>query len=206
VEEVLSNRLGVQELVIGYDHGFGQGRSGDARTLEAIGRELGIEVDVVSPVLAQETPVSSSRIRRGLLARKVKEAREGLGRPYSLRGLVVRGEGRGRVLGFPTANLRVPVNGKLIPPPGVYAVLGVLKGGVHRGAIHIGPRPTFRGSPPTIELHLLDFDGDLYGEEIRVDFIRFLREVLPFSSASALVRQMEADVEETRALLEEEGC
>jgi riboflavin kinase/FMN adenylyltransferase len=196
----------VEELVIGYDHGFGRGRSGDAETLKNIGAALGVEVDVVSPILAREAPVSSSRIRGALLAGDVRAAQEGLGRPYSLRGLVVRGEGRGRTLGFPTANLRVPVNGKLIPPPGVYAVQGVLRGGVHRGAIHIGPRPTFRGSPPTIELHLIDFDGDLYGEEIRVDFIRFLREVRPFSSASSLVQQMRADVEKARRLLKEEGC
>jgi riboflavin kinase/FMN adenylyltransferase len=206
VEEILLHRLGVEELVIGYDHGFGRGRSGDAETLKNIGAALGVEVDVVSPILAREAPVSSSRIRGALLAGDVRAAQEGLGRPYSLRGLVVRGEGRGRTLGFPTANLRVPVNGKLIPPPGVYAVQGVLRGGVHRGAIHIGPRPTFRGSPPTIELHLIDFDGDLYGEEIRVDFIRFLREVRPFSSASSLVQQMRADVEKARRLLKEEGC
>jgi riboflavin kinase/FMN adenylyltransferase len=206
VEEILLGRLGVEELVIGYDHGFGRGRSGDADTLRTIGQDLGIDVDVVLPILARETPVSSSRIRRALLGGDVTAARDGLGRPYSLRGLVVRGEGRGRTLGFPTANLRVPVNGKLIPPPGVYAVQGVLRGGVQGGAMHIGPRPTFRGSPPTIELHLLDYEGDLYGEEIRVDFIRYLREVRPFASVSSLVDQMKADVETARILLDAEGC
>jgi riboflavin kinase/FMN adenylyltransferase len=204
VEEILLGRLGVEELVIGYDHGFGRGRSGDVDTLVKIGQELAIAVDVVSPVLSGDVPVSSSRIRRALLARDVEEARGGLGRPYSIRGLVIRGDGRGRSLGFPTANLWVPVNGKLIPPPGVYAVrAGVRKGG-HGGAIHIGPRPTFTGSRPTIELHLLDFEGDLYGEEVRVEFIRFLREVKPFASASALVDQLRCDVEATRAALEEE--
>jgi riboflavin kinase / FMN adenylyltransferase len=204
VEEILLGRLGVEELVIGYDHGFGRGRSGDVDTLVEIGQELAIAVDVVSPVLSGDVPVSSSRIRRALLARDVEGARGGLGRPYSIRGLVIRGDGRGRSLGFPTANLWVPVNGKLIPPPGVYAVrAGVRKGG-HGGAIHIGPRPTFTGSRPTIELHLLDFEGDLYGEEVRVEFIRFLREVKPFASASALVDQLRSDVEATRAALEEE--
>lgn len=206
VEEILLNRLRVAQLVIGYDHGFGRGRSGDVETLKQIGADLGIEVDVVSPILAREAPVSSTRIRKALLAGDVEAAREGLGRPYSVRGLVVRGEGRGRTLGFPTANLGVHVNGKLVPPPGVYAVQGILRGGPHPGAIHIGPRPTFRGSPPTIELHLIDFDGDLYGEEIRVDFIRRLRDVLPFSSVSALVEQMKVDVEEARTILEDEGC
>jgi len=206
VEEILLGRLGVRELVIGYDHGFGRGRSGDVDTLRSIGSELGIDVDVVSPIRVRETPISSSRIRKALLAGDVESAREGLGRPYSIRGMVVRGDGRGRELGFPTANLWVPANGKLVPPPGVYAVRGGLRRGIFGGAIHIGPRPTFTGSPPTIELHLLDFEGDLYGEEIRVEFIRFLRHVHPFSSASALVDQLKADVEATRLALEADAA
>ena len=201
VEEILLDRLGMIELVIGYDHGFGQGRSGDVDTLRRIGDELGFMVDVVSPIRAGETPVSSTRIRKALLDGNVEEARVALGRPYCVRGLVVRGDGRGRKLGFPTANLFVPVNGKLIPPAGVYAVRGCLKRGVFDGAIHIGPRPTFTGSRPTIELHLLDFRGDIYGEEVKVEFIRHLREVRPFASAAALVEQLKYDVEAARAAL-----
>jgi riboflavin kinase/FMN adenylyltransferase len=204
VEEILVGRLGVQELVIGYDHGFGRRRSGDAETLRRIGRELGFEVDIVPPIRTRKGPVSSSRIRTALLERNVEEAREGLGRPYCVRGLVVRGEGRGRSLGFPTANLWVSVNGKLIPPPGVYAVRAGIRRGAFGGAIHIGPRPTFTGSQPTIELHVMDFEGDLYGEEIRVEFIRFLRDVRPFSSASALVNQRRSDVEAARVAVEAE--
>jgi riboflavin kinase/FMN adenylyltransferase len=201
VEEILLGRLGVKELVIGYDHGFGKERSGGVGTLNEIGEELGIDVDVVSPIWSGDSPVSSSRIRTALLEGNVEEAREGLGRPYCVRGLVIRGDGRGRRLGFPTANLFVPLNGKLIPPAGVYAVRGCLKRGVFDGAIHIGPRPTFTGSRPSIELHLLDFDGDIYGEEVRVEFIRHLREVRPFASALALVEQLRYDVEAARAAL-----
>ena len=201
VEEILLARLSVQELVIGYDHGFGKGRSGDVETLRRIGEELAFSVDVVSPIRAGEEAVSSTRIRKALLDGDVESARVGLGRPYCVRGLVVRGDGRGRKLGFPTANLFVPLNGKLIPPPGVYAVRGCLKRGIFDGAIHIGPRPTFTGSRPTIELHLLDFEGDIYGEELRVEFIRHLREVRPFASASALVEQLRYDVEAARATL-----
>jgi riboflavin kinase/FMN adenylyltransferase len=201
VEEILIGRLGVQELVIGYDHGFGKGRSGDVLTLRDIGRDLRFTVDVVSPIRAGEEPVSSTRIRKALLEGDVEEARRGLGRPYCIQGMVVRGEGRGKSLGFPTANLWVPGDGKLIPPPGVYAVRAGVKRGVFGGALHIGPRPTFRGSPPTIELHLMDFDGDLYGDQIRVEFIQFLREVHPFSSASALVDQLKLDVSAARAAL-----
>jgi riboflavin kinase/FMN adenylyltransferase len=201
VEEILVQRLGVEELVIGYDHGFGRDRSGDAETLRAIGAEMGFAVDVVPPVETDGEPVSSSRIRRAVDEGRIEEARACLGRPYSVRGVVVRGEGRGRHLGFPTANLRVAQSDKLIPPPGIYAVRGGLRSGTHAGALHLGPRPTFRGSPPTVELHLLDFDEDLYGEEVRVDFVARLREVRPFDSAAALVEQMREDVEEARGIL-----
>ena len=164
VEEVLIGRLGVEELVIGYDHGFGRDRSGDSGTLQAIGAELGFSVDVVPPVSAGERAVSSSRIREAVQRGDVQEAQECLGRPYSVRGVVVRGDGRGKDLGFPTANLQVAERDKLVPPQGIYAVKGVLPSGTYVGALHLGPRPTFKGSPPTIELHLLDFEADIYGE------------------------------------------
>ncbi len=205
VEEILLERVGMQELVIGYDHGFGRGRAGDVETLRRIGEELGFRVDVVPPVYAGGEPVSSTRIRRALLRGDVAGARAGLGRPYSLRGIVVRGDGRGRTLGFPTANLSVQADGKLIPPSGIYAVRAGSRVGILGGALHVGPRPTFRGSPPTIELHLLDFDGDLYGLEMRVEFIRFLREVQPFSSVRALVEQLREDVARAREVLEEDA-
>jgi riboflavin kinase/FMN adenylyltransferase len=205
VEEVLVGRLGVHELVIGYDHGFGRGRSGDSDTLVAIGAELGFAVEVVPPVSVGGAAVSSSRIRSAIAARDMREANVCLGRPYSIRGIVVRGEGRGRGLGFPTANLRVGDRDKLIPPEGIYAVRAVLRSGSYGGALHLGPRPTFKGSPPTIELHVLDFDGDLYGEEVRVDFIQHLREILPFTTVAALVEQMKADVEAARAAVDENG-
>lgn len=203
VEEVLVERLGVDELVIGYDHGFGYGRSGDVDTLRGVGQELGFVVDVVPPVLTGEEPVSSSRIRRAVSEGRMDEARACLGRPYSVRGVVVRGDGRGRNLGFPTANLRVAQADKLIPPAGIYAVRGATRLGTHRGALHLGPRPTFKGSPPTMELHLLDFDADLYGEEVRVDFVQRLREVQPFDSVAALVAQMREDVEAVRGVLDQ---
>lgn len=205
VEEILSDRLGMDELVVGYDHHFGKGRVGDADTMRALGDELGFAVDVVGPVMAGDAPISSTRIRRALLAGDVRGASEGLGRAYSLRGLVVRGDGRGRTLGFPTANLHVMGGGpgeKLIPPPGIYAVWGNLRSGAYAGALHVGPRPTFRGSPPTIELHLMDFDGDIYGEDVRVDFVLRLRDVEPFDSVKALVAQMRKDVELAQSVLE----
>ncbi|MEE8148770.1 MAG: bifunctional riboflavin kinase/FAD synthetase [Longimicrobiales bacterium] len=208
VEEILMARVGMDELVIGYDHHFGKGRSGDAETMRELGGELGFAVDIVGPVMAGGAPISSTRIRTALAAGDVGEASEGLGRPYSLRGLVVRGDGRGRTLGFPTANLHVDGDGpgqKLIPPPGIYAVWGILRSGAYAGALHVGPRPTFRGSPPTIELHLMDFEGDIYGEDVRVDFVQRLRDVEPFDSVKALVAQMRKDVDLAQRVLEEGG-
>jgi len=207
VEEILVGRLGVKELVVGYDHHFGKGRAGDADTLRELGSEMGFDVHVVGPVGAGERPISSTDIRRALLEGDVVSAREGLGRPYSIRGIVVRGEQRGRTLGFPTANLEVSGGGsagqKLIPAPGIYAVRGILKAGTYNGALHLGPRPTFKGSPPSIELHLMDFEKDIYGEEVRVDFVRHLREIRPFDSQRTLINQMREDVREARAILSE---
>jgi riboflavin kinase/FMN adenylyltransferase len=202
VEEILVDRLGVEELVIGYDHGFGKDRSGDSETLTEIGRELGFNVDVVPPVQAAGSPVSSSRIRAAIQRGDMGEARACLGRFYSVHGVVVRGEGRGRQLGFPTANLSVGEGDKLIPPQGIYAVRASLRTGTYAGALHLGPRPTFEGSPPTIELHVLDFEGDLYGERVRVDFVAWLREIRPFAAVAALVDQMREDVEEARAAVD----
>ncbi|MDE0082418.1 MAG: bifunctional riboflavin kinase/FAD synthetase [Gammaproteobacteria bacterium] len=201
VEEILVGRLRLDELVIGHDHGFGRGRSGDVTLLREIGTELGFAVDVVEPVLIEGAAVSSSLIRKAVSEGQLEAARTRLGRPYSARGVVVRGEQRGRDLGFPTANLSIDATEKLLPPSGIYAVRGVLKRGVFAGALHLGPRPTFQGSPPSIELYLLDFDGEIYGEEVRVDFIRFLRPVRAFGSVASLIRQMELDVAEVRRVL-----
>jgi len=204
VEEILVDRLHVEELVIGYDHGFGRDRSGNADTLREIGADLGFEVDVVAPVEAGDGAVSSTRIRTAVAGGRMDEARLCLGRPYSIRGVVVRGEGRGRGLGFPTANMEVSAIDKLMPPDGIYAVRGVLKRGTYTGALHLGPRPTFVGSPPSVELHLLDFEGDIYGEAVRVDLVQYLRPVLPFDSAAALIEQMKTDVESARRVIDED--
>ena len=197
----LVERLRVEELVIGYDHGFGRDREGDPMTLRDIGDELGFTVDVVPPVVVGAEAVSSSRIRRMVAEGRVSEVIEPLGRPYSIRGIVVRGEGRGKGLGFPTANLAVRERDKLIPPEGIYAVRAILRSGTYTGALHMGPRPTFKGSPPSVELHLLDFDRDIYGEEIRVDFIERLRGIEPFTGVDALVDQIRKDVDRAREIV-----
>ncbi len=202
VEEVLFEGVGAEELVIGYDHGFGRGRSGDVDTLRAVGERLGFAVDVVGPVEADSEPISSTRIRTAVSEGRVDAAARGLGRPYAIRGVVVRGDGRGVALGFPTANLTGFGTDKLVPASGVYAVRAWVRGrGVLPGALHLGPRPTFPGAAPTVEVHLLDVDLDLYGERIRVDFVDRIRGVEAFDSADALVRQMERDIDEARNIL-----
>jgi riboflavin kinase/FMN adenylyltransferase len=201
VEEILIGRLGMRHLVIGYDHGFGRGRSGDVETLQEIGSELGYEVDVVGPVGDGAQAVSSSRIRRMLEEGDVTGAARGLGRAYSLRGCVARGDGRGRQLGFPTANLKLDNGGKLVPRQGIYAVRAAIGDRQWDGVLHIGPRPTFPGAAPSIELHAPGVGGDLYGQEIEVWFCARLRDVVKFDSVQALIRAMEEDVEQAKAVM-----
>lgn len=205
VTEILVGGLGMSELVIGYDHGFGRGRSGDVNTLRTIGAELGFAVDVVEAVHAGDDAISSSSIRRALAEGRPADANRGLGRPYSLTGTVVRGDGRGRELGFPTANLRVHGAEKLIPAEGIYACYAMVPAGRFMGALHIGSRPTFPGTGAAVEVYLLDFDGELYGCEVRLDLIERLRPVAAFGSAAGLARQMRADVSQTREVLAARG-
>ena len=153
VEDILLLRFRMRHLVIGYDHGFGRGRSGDVDTLRQIGRELAFGVDVVAPVVADGEAISSSRIRHALQAGDVVAAAHGLGRPYSLTATVVRGAGHGRKLGFPTANLDVGNPEKLVPHEGIYAVRAAMRDRFADGVLHLGPRPTFAGLPPSVELH-----------------------------------------------------
>jgi riboflavin kinase/FMN adenylyltransferase len=196
VRAVLVERLRASELVIGHDHGFGRGRSGDEATLRALGGRYGFDVDVVDGVVVNGAPVSSTRIRRLLSEGHVDAAARALGRPYSVTGSVVHGMGRGRTLGFPTANIAPPTADKLLPAEGIYAVRANLRTEIRDGLLHLGPRPTFAGSPPTIELFLLDFDRAIYGEIVTVEFLQLLRAIRPFDSAAALIEQMRRDEED----------
>jgi riboflavin kinase/FMN adenylyltransferase len=198
VNRVLRKRFRVAELVIGYDHGFGRGREGDIGLLRRLGRAHGFAVDVVPAVVCGGSPVSSTRIRARVAEGNVEQAAQDLGRPYSFRGPVVTGLGRGRDLGFPTANIAAPGGGKLLPRQGIYAVRASLRTEIRSGLLHLGPRPTFVGSPPSIELYILEFDEDIYGEPVRVDFLKRLRDVQPFATVGELVEQMKKDREAAR--------
>lgn len=201
VEEILLGRLGMNELVIGYDHGFGKNREGSVETLRQIGREMGFGVDVVEAFHAEGEPVSSSRIRRLLGAGDAAAAARLLGRPYWLQGVVVRGERRGRELGFPTANIEVGDPEKMLPREGVYAAYGTVRGQRVPGLLHLGPRPTFPGFAPTIELHLLDWSGDIYGDHVRVEVVDRIRDIAPFPSVEALIEAIRGDEGEGRRML-----
>ncbi len=201
VEEILIGRLRMKHLVIGYDHGFGHGRSGDVDTLREIGARLGFGVHVVDAYRTNGGAVSSTRIREALLEGRVEDAARGLARPYSIRGPVVRGEGRGKMLGFPTANIQVTDPQKLLPKEGVYAVMATVRRGTLPGVLHLGPRPTFQGSPPSIELHLFDWNDDLYGESIRVEFRARIRDIHRFASRDELVAAIQDDCARAREVL-----
>lgn len=205
VEDILIRRFRLAHLVVGYDHGFGRDRSGDALTLAGIGAEIGFGVQIVPPLENSGGAISSTRIRRALLAGDVVAAAAGLGRPYSLRGTVVRGDARGAGLGFPTANLRLDSPDKLLPLEGIYAARTFIDGHRRDGLLHVGPRPTFNTDAPTIELHVLDFDGNLYGRTLSVQLCGRLRGVERFDSTAALVRAMEGDRTAARVLLADGG-
>ena len=147
VDEILVRRVGMRELVIGYDHGFGRDREGSVGTLCQIGQEMGFDVDVVAAVEVDGGPISSSPIRRLLAEGEVALANRLLGRPYSLDGVVVRGERKGRELGFPTANIQIGDPEKMLPREGIYAVHGWVRGERLRGLLHLGPPPTFAAFP-----------------------------------------------------------
>lgn len=201
VEDVLVGRLQMGEIVIGYDHGFGRKREGNADLLRAIGPDLGFRVDVIPAHVVEKHVVSSSQIRTLLIEHgDAGHARELLGRPYRLAGTVVEGDRRGRLIGFPTANLRVDAR-KIVPLRGVYAVRAGVGGVRWPAMMNIGVRPTFDGQEMRLEVHLLGFEGDLYGKEVVVEFIARLRDEQRFDGIDALRRQLEEDAARCSALL-----
>jgi len=204
VTEVLVQRIGLQEITVGYDHRFGRNRAGDVDLLRKLGPDYGFQVDVIPAQEVDHDVVSSRRIRTVLREEgDVGKAEELLGRPYQLEGVVARGEGRGRQIGYPTANLALQDARKLIPKRGVYATLVQLPDGSrHGGMMNIGRRPTFDGMDVTVEVHLFDFDGDLYGERLSVQFLQRLRDEQKFDSPDALVMQLSEDEQHCRSIVE----
>ena len=201
VRVVLLERCGMRELVIGHDHGFGRGRSGDVETLRQLGAIHGFDVDVVAPVDFGDQHVSSSRVRRAVAGGDLASAARMLGRPYTVSGVVGHGAGRGRQIGVPTINLTDVPPQKLLPPDGIYAVEVEWRGGRVGGMMHQGPRPTFADGRRTQEANLFDFEGDLYGEWVRITWVKRLRDIEHFASVEQLQEQMERDRADSLAAL-----
>ena len=202
--ERLRDAYAMRELVMGYDHGFGRGRGGDVELVRRLAQTDGFAVSVVDAVRENGQPISSTLIRTAIAHGDLEAAARWLGRRYGIRGQVVRGAGRGRTIGIPTINLAAPDARKLLPPDGVYAVQVRLQAPGSRllgGMMNQGPRPTFGEQARTLEVHLFDFDGELYGETVHVEWVRRLRDVQAFASRDALVAQLERDRQAARATL-----
>ncbi len=199
----LAGELGMRHLVVGYDFHLGRGREGSQERLAAEGRRLGFGVTIVPPVVLQGSVVSSTKIRRDIMERRFEHAARSLGRPHFFEARVVPGEGIGRTLGFPTANLSVEDPGKLLPPRGVYAVLVEAASGRYGGMMNVGRAPTMRADGrDRIEVHLLDFSGDVAGERLRTHCLAFVREERRFAGAEELRAQLMQDERTVRGLLE----
>jgi riboflavin kinase/FMN adenylyltransferase len=186
--------VGIAHIVVGHDHAFGRNREGNVESLTAFGRERGYGVTEIGPMLVDGDAVSSTKIRRALLEGDLDRATKFLGRFYSLDGRVIRGDGRGRTLGIPTANIAPLETEKVVPANGVYGVRLRVNGEWFDGMANIGVRPTFTdASQRTIEVNLFDFDADIYEQAVTVEFRKFVRSERTFASKEAFLQQLEQD-------------
>ena len=199
--EILHGKLAISGVVVGYDYSFGRQGSGTPHDLRQLGERLGFSVDVISPVAVDGVPVGSSLIRSYLTEGRVEAAAVMLGYPFTLSGTVVHGDGRGRQLGFPTANIQTPCD-IIRPGNGVYLSKAVLKSGTEFWALtNVGKRPTFCKTESSVEVYLIDATKNLYGEELRVVFLQKIREEKAFNSAMELTEQIKQDVRLARDLI-----
>jgi len=197
----VARTLGLRRLLVGYDFALGHGREGNVARLTELGKILGYEVQTIPPVTNGQETISSTRIRQQIVAGEVTAAAASLGRCYALTGAVIHGDGRGKRINIPTANLEIPAE-KVIPANGVYACWAWVSGKKYPSVTNVGIRPTFTPEEyaPHVETHLLDFDRDLYGQEVRLEFVARLREERRFPSVEALVGQIQADIRQAREI------
>ena len=204
IRDIIYDKIGLSEFVIGYDHHFGRNREGTIETVEVLGRELGFEVYVVSKKEVEEQTVSSTAIRKALSEEgDVRKAAEFLQRPYRLNGTVIHGEKRGKEIGFPTANIKPEHPQKVIPKDGVYAVRVRVMDNWFKGMMNIGTRPTFDESIRTLEVNLFDFEENIYGKEVQVRFFEYLRDEVKFDGINELIQQLQQDEKQARQLLDD---
>ena len=197
---LLQKYLKMRGLVIGSDSAIGKGREGDANALRKLGQDMNISVTEVPPLLINGEVVSSTVIRKALAAGDMIKVNELAGRPFRLQGKVITGAGRGVGLGFPTANLGISL-GQTLPPDGVYATLAHINGKAYQSMANIGKCPTFGGCERTVEAYIIDYQGDLYERELKIDFMARLRDEKKFDTADALKKQVAEDVRQGRQIL-----
>jgi riboflavin kinase/FMN adenylyltransferase len=202
VSSILVKKIGVKEIVVGYDYTFGHNREGDTNLLRELGNDSGFVVHLVGPVEIDHTLVSSTSIRRLVQEGRVAEAKMLLGRDFEVQGTIVKGRSRGgRLLGFPTANLNP--HGELLPKKGVYAVRLLIDDALYNGVTNVGVNPTFGDTGLTVETHVLDYSGDLLGKTIKVLFIKRLRDEKAFKSLEELSAQIAQDIAQAREVFRE---
>jgi riboflavin kinase/FMN adenylyltransferase len=201
IKKILVDKIGTKKLVIGYDHKFGKNREGSFDHLKKESSHYGFEVEEISRQDIDAIGVSSTEIRKALAMGDVKKAATYLTQPYSISGLIVKGQQLGRTIGFPTANINISDPEKLIPQDGVYAVLVKYKETIYKGMLNIGNRPTIDGKHKTVEVNIFDFDKEIYGESLEVKFIDYLRSEVKFSGIDALKEQLKKDKEKSIELL-----
>lgn len=196
INQYLINSIGVSEIILGHDHHFGKGRGGNAELLTQIGKQKGFTVKIIDPFYVENEIVSSTKIRNALLSGDVIKANKMLGRNYSFTGIVVSGDKRGRELGYPTANIRLSSQEKLLPAIGVYAVNVFVENEKYNGLLSIGNRPTFYNDGEVVtEVYIYNFDREIYGETLKIELLERLRGEEKFDSANALIEQMNRDKE-----------
>jgi riboflavin kinase/FMN adenylyltransferase len=204
VRDIIYEKVGVSEFVIGYDHHFGRDREGTIETVERLGNTLGFDAYVVSKQEVGDQTVSSTAIRNAISKEgNMQKAAGMLRRTYRLSGTVVHGDKRGQKIGFPTANISPNDNRKIIPKDGVYAVKVKVEGEPWRGMMNIGQRPTFEGKKPALEVHIFGFDKTIYGMTIEIEFIKRIRDEKKFEGVDELIAQLEEDKKQSVKILEE---
>ncbi len=199
VQQVLLQRLHARQVIIGYDWQFGKGRSGNAEALKQLGDQYQFGVMIVGPVQLHGAPVHSTRVREAIAKSNLDLVSELLGHRYSIMGEIVKGEGRGRQIGFPTAN--IDAGNQMLPPSGVYAIRVKLEGRMFDGVLNMGARPTFDGAKFQIEAHLFDFEKMVYGAKMEVFFIEKIREERKFPNPEMLIDQIKQDIATAKAIL-----
>ena len=193
VKNILVDIFNIKKIIIGHDHRFGRNRTANIEDLVIYGKEYGFEVEQISAQEIDEVSISSTKIRNALLDGKIAMANEYLGYNYSFTGTVIHGKKLGRTIGFPTANIKIEESYKLIPAQGVYAVQCVIDNQKCNGMLNIGTNPTVSGQNTSIEVHLFDFDQDIYDQEITVELIKRIRDEQKFASVDDLKTQLQED-------------